>query len=484
MSLPKCPFCLREHDFNQSLKCPNNKLREVPIDFVRNYDQVDTLWLMTIGFKGHGKTCYLAALTLVLENITPAWPDTSALYMDEYTQSRVQEMRRIAEQGDTPAPSLIENPPQPMLIQLANLPGEKNSCLVMFDTPGELFDKVSIAKLPDERKGDFSPQNIAEYMHFLRSIKNIWFLVSVEDLDINRESRIDDLLGTYIERMRRLGESLAGRNLIVIYTKGDKFLTENSPYSLPASVADYMRRDPYLVITDPRQPYDGPIGFSMDGYFDEMKRISNELQEYTRRIPGGAAFIAQAKMQGMGIYFTCTSALGNDPSGGKMMTLDRQRLRILDPFLWSIRLNKIVDEPRKINLVLDAAVGSEAVFRKGIQEYAAALQGMGTITVYFLGRATPASRYNQAPPVKPPSTRRPRLIGPILEAIPPGTPIIVWTAGQILDLEEYKQNWGQHLLHISIGDEDWQNWPKSLVYREHDTVDVVINETRRFLTSL
>src|SRR5207253_1397931 len=65
MARVTCPFCLKPHDFSVSHGCTTYPNEVIPDEYISEYDRVQPLWLLTVGFKQHGKTTYLAALKLV-----------------------------------------------------------------------------------------------------------------------------------------------------------------------------------------------------------------------------------------------------------------------------------------------------------------------------------------------------------------------------------------------------------------------------------
>lgn len=106
MSQPDCPFCLRKHDYAKSRFCPNVKScinpeqsEEIPDLYISQHSQVPPLWLLTVGFSRHGKTCYIAALTLMLENLYRVWPDATWFPLDDYTRDIIRDTRRQAIEG-------------------------------------------------------------------------------------------------------------------------------------------------------------------------------------------------------------------------------------------------------------------------------------------------------------------------------------------------------------------------------------------------
>jgi hypothetical protein len=469
MPQPKCPFCQGKHDFTKSpYHCPVFNGEEIPETYISDYKHVPPLWLVTVGFTRHGKTSYLAALTMMLENVNRVWPETTQHYMDQYTFRAVQEIRRQADTGEQPQ-ATVKGVPRPLLISMYDVPEASSRCLVLYDTSGELYETL---QGPDD----------VEYIRSLREVKNIWFLVSLRDLKDESARRISDLLTIYLSGMQRLKWPLAGRNLIVVYTKADKVWSE-----LPERVQTYMQDDPFRNVTNYDQDVADMRGFSLNHYVDEMRAVSIELEEYTRkRIPGGGAFISLARRYDMGLFFTVNSALGADPDPREnRLRQDATRYRVLDPYLWAVYLDKPV-ALRPIRLLLDAAYESDAVYQLALGDLAEKLSTLGDVTTHYLGQRARVSVTGQTPPSKKPIKSRPRLIGPLLEHTEPDTKVIAVANGPIRDLEDYAaSSWRDRLVLIAVGEEAYQDWPNTIVVRsKDDDLEVALSECKRLLQGL
>jgi hypothetical protein len=465
MAQPKCPFCLGRHDFKKSSVCPEYKL-EVPATYINEYDRVPPLWLMTLGFTKHGKTCYLAALTMMLENVNRVWPETAQNYPDQYTFDMVRETRRQAQTGDQPAATQRQPVLRPLLIPMYDVPNVGSQCLVLYDTPGELFENLQSAE-------DMN------YIRPLKEVRNIWFLISLWDLQRESSRRISDLFTIYLSGMQLLKWPLTGRNLIVVYTKADKVREE-----LPQRVEEYLLNDPFRDITNysPEVMVPDMADFSLKNYIQEMQAISTELEDFTRRrIPGGGAFIGLARRHEMGLFFTVTSALGSAPDGNRQWT-DATRYRVLDPYLWALYLNKPTAS-QSIKLVLDGAKDSDQVYDFALGGLVERLSELGEVTTHYLGQQARVSVAGQAPPSKKPAKPRVRLIGPLLERTEPKTKVVAVVGGPIRDLEDFNAStWRDRLLLIAVGDEPYQDWPNTITVRSKDgDLEAVYEECKRLL---
>jgi hypothetical protein len=467
MPEPKCPFCLGIHDYKTSQFCikhPDEPDYEVPAAYIDEYNRVPPLWLMTVGFKDHGKTCYLAALTIILENISKYIPGTSTMNLDSYTLRAIHEIRNQAITGEMPASTGPDQ--RPLLIHAYDMPSVDSNTLVLYDTPGELFETMAIS---DE----------SDFLNFLKQIKNIWFIISLYDLQNKSGRQINDLLSFYINGMRKLGVPVSGRNLIVVYTKADLLLSAPE-FNLPPDIQRYIRNDPFQSLTE-QNSNTSTDEFEFEDYFEEMQLISDKLQEYTiETVTGGPAFVNLANRYKLGLHFSITSALGSS-ARNNILAIDAIRLRVIDPYLWALHLNQ-PETNSAICLVLDGGNGSEVVYEHAIRGFGEDLQQFGEVTTYFLGKSSPASKVNQAPPKNKPKIAFSRLLGPILNKIPSDALVIVFTAGRIVDLGDYQRTWENRMMIVACGEDEFQYWPNTIVLREGDKISLVFDELKQFFS--
>jgi hypothetical protein len=471
MPLPRCPFCFQVHDFEKTRTCPNtintntNKAEEVSLAYVREYNTVPPLPLVTIGFSKVGKTTYLAALTMMLEHLDRTWYETSYQINDPESDATIKEIRRQAITGDLP-PKTTTGILRPLFINVLDLPGQGSNCLVLYDTPGEIFETLN---------GTES----GNYIQSLKMIYNIWFMISLTDLeDQQYQMKINDLLFSYINAMKRMGWSLKGRNLIVVYTKGDKII----PYAnsrFPIVVKEHFEDDPFQNLTMRSVNVPDLGNFSLEEYVQKMQAVSDALAKYTaEEVDGGRAFINLAKKNGLGLYFTMVSATGAAPINGRLL-IESARYCVLDPYLWALYLTTKKELPQ-IRLILDASSKAANIYSSELQTMVDLLNDIGDVTVYYLGQTNAASVVGQKAPSSPPRNARCRLIGPILERIPSQDLVIVMTCGEVIDLQEFSSSeWCERLLLVAVGEDQYQNYSNTLVLRQSDSTRLVVEEFRR-----
>lgn len=445
-----CPYCLKPHDFGASDACQTDPELKVPRAYIQHYHQAPPLWLVTIGFPRHGKTTYLAALSLLLENVSWAWPEAISRYLDSYTFETIRTIRREATEGiSRPATqlrgSVLKTPP-PLLIQLRGMRGIGSRCLALYDLPGELFEKL------DE---------LEKYVAVVREVRTIWFLVSVDDLLGDKKGRsLKELFDIYHKAMDDLRIDLDGRNLVVVFTKGDQ---------RPAAVEvkNYLRDDPFQQLNVPGADLAALGNFSLAAYRGEMERMSGFLEDYTRKhVPGGAAFVASVRGNGLSLHFCVLSALGDNPDDEGRLAVEASRYRVLDPLFWAAALEERTDK-RSVALIVDTAEVLDEAYRDGaLEQLWQYLARDNEILLYYLGSQRARGQSGQQPLGTPPRRRHQRLIGPILDRLPADCRAIAITSGRLLDLQDFAQtSWKDRLIVLELDDEIDNRWPHRETYR-------------------
>lgn len=447
-----CPFCFKKHNLSpSSLECPD-KGYKIPEEFLEN----EPLWLVTVGFTRHGKTVFLTALTLALQEIGAVWDGVTFDYLDIETKTAVHIMRYDAmvdiKMPDANAPEKLDRPL--LMLKLGSLPGIGTRNAVIYDVAGEIFNR------DDE---------IHEYVPALKHVRTIWFFISLTDL--YAQTTIDtmaDLFGAYRRGMRKLGAELKGRTMIVVYTKAD---TRN--FSPPIDA--YLRDDPLSELTNrnaDRLPTTDD--FDWTTYTDGLKAMSQELRVYTeRQLRGGRQFISNAESEGMRVEFCLTSALGTnpDPKTNKMRE-DATRYRVLDPFIWAVLVEKEEEgkngkDPnqvkRRVTLVIESSSSSE-IYEANLPVQLGQLLEADDIEVqtYYLGQSKLVTRWGQTPPEVPARYPRPQLIGPILEQLPVSAGKVVILANKLpYDLNDFRTTeWKERTLIVTSEelDTDWEQF--------------------------
>jgi len=487
----------------------------VPRSYIDNYERSKPLWLATIGFSRHGKTSYLGSLSLLLENADKFWKHSSVRYLDPYTDQNIQNAREImsdrrvfektrmwGEDGSASGGNQIKKiapPPRPLLIKVTAIPDFNSRCLVLYDAAGEYFE--TLTGIPDG-------VSQVSYIKSLKAVRTIWFVVSLPDLANPKESKsksLRDLLDVYVTGMENLGWDIRGRNLIVVYTKGDRL--KNIEY-VPREIRDYLLEDKYGPLVgkinnaDPSTFY-RPVereNFNIHEYLSEMEVISGKLEKYTNDLAGGSAFLSLAEDYGLKVYFTITSALGTDAQDGQAIT-NYTSYRMLDPLLWALKLDAEPPIPTTIKIILDTnhptfetvnKAGGNPVYSLPFDFLTPELGKIGDeVVAHYLGRSKPCSLSGQKPPADPPKQRYPRVLRPLLSDQESDTLALIFTNGPIEDLDDFLdlesglyEIWKNRLFIVSLSKNYESTWTWTINFNPGEHPEKIINQFKRMLQDL
>ena len=450
----KCPYCIQPLDPLAGEKCPSCGNVLSP-QLARALQEAPPLWIMTVGFTRHGKTCYQAALTLSIENLHRKLQGVRYLYRDQNTTDVVRSIRAAARDRREGRDETPEGRPRPLIISLYGMPDTQPASLMMYDVAGHLFDQM---------------EQLKEYEYVLREVGTIWILVSLHDLHADEKGRtLPELFMIYLDAMERRGASLKGRNFIVVYTKADKWVDIPEIPGFPDEIRDYLYADPFQGLTL-RQRTERLPEFSLAEYAREMQAMSDILETYTDYdVPGGGQFINCVQAEGINLRFCATSALGTDPNEkNNLLPEEATRYRVLDPFLWTLWLNKPDITPgRELLLVLDALSATDGTYPADLsKEFWEELSRRGPTRAFYLGQASVAGHPGQYPPNTPARPPLHRLIGPILDEASSETRVIVMSNGPIRDLADFQgTSWRDRLVVVTTAEAADVSWPHLFTYR-------------------
>jgi hypothetical protein len=428
------------------------------------------LWTVTVGFSGHGKTTYLNALTLSIENLARRLPGVHYRYLDERSLEKVRAIRATAFGRKQPKQTEEEDA---LLVEVKQFPQVPDHSLILHDVRGELFEMLDKAH---------------QAVPALCEVETVWFLASLSDLDMQQDKglTLSDLFASYHAAMERLQARLDNRTIIFVLTKADR-------HDFPREIDDYLARDPFQAITIPNAVVDAAPDFSLDEYLDELDGVSQILEQYTVDvIPGGAQLVNSIRGWGVDLRFCVTSALGQSPEDNNILAAPAQRYRVLDPYFLTLRPNRShsqtvnLSQPRQreqyhFALILDGSESCGPVFENELaRRLWEELAKQGEVVTYFLGQQKPAARNRQKPPEGPARSPRQRLIGPILDRLAQDTRAVIVTTGSVRDLQDFVgPKWSRRLLVLSVGEYDEDMWPSSMHLRPgdsaHNVIDTLLN---------
>lgn len=307
-----CPFCFKEARFRQERReswhmpvylCPNCR-KEVPGPYVRHDHNYPPVAASVIGYRGHGKTRYCATLFKVLkEHVSKHWPTFYAMEVDEESRSIVQRLIALLQGASQSGPIFS----RPVLMRMHGIPFQTNCTWLCYDPAGEPFT---------------NPTRLVQYVSFMQRAQTAMFLISIPDLeDAEAPRAMHDLLNVYVLGMRGLSVSTQGQHLIVVFTKADAMAAR---FSQPwGRLWTYLIEGSTDSLAHPK------------GYMKQMRVVSAQLREFTRRELRAAEFINMAETCFRSVEFSVVSTIGAKLSG-KPLPTEISSCRVLDPLLWTM----------------------------------------------------------------------------------------------------------------------------------------------------
>ncbi len=310
-----CPYCLIK--LQSSTRLCTGCQRQLPPEYVKChsgwFSRAPAI-VSVIGFKGHGKTVYLASLYYVLQNVvTRSWNDFFRQGWTMKTLEIVHGNVAMLKKGDLP--DRTERMfPEPNIDRLVSIPYFGNRTLLVYDPPGEAFDL------------NVEEEDLQRFAGFVKHSRCALFLMSLTDLEqFGGDEGIADEMSQLLERynlgMTGMGAPDRFQHLIVVYTKADRLLSYSG---FPDEVTRYLEKSEAESLHDVR------------AYLNSMKRNSALLREFTAQTLNGQGFLNNAKEHFKSVEFCAVSALGSEPVGDKLSERVMPR-RVIDPFLWVLQ---------------------------------------------------------------------------------------------------------------------------------------------------
>ena len=263
--------------------------------------------IQVFGFKGHGKSMFLAALVRELDSFA-----TCVAVTDE-AQALQASVRADAMTGRLPDWTPLGAAPL-YVFQLAGLPQAGSRTLVARDEAGETFRNMNV---PVDR------------LPFLLRASLIFMIISLPDLRQSPSDSMDLLMTNLVNTLvqHRVDLRRENRGVIAVLTKAD--LIDD----LPASLHDYLADGSLADVGSPR-------------YMAGMQRMNAQARDWLKKDGPSRAFIQQAAHHNLWLRFALVSATGAPVviRGEEAPALECawQPHRVLDPFLWALR----VDSPQ------------------------------------------------------------------------------------------------------------------------------------------
>ena len=306
-----CPFCLRDIPPGSKVCTFKDCEKDIPPMYLKKCNPKSLTVLSTVGFGGHGKTVYLAALLHALDQVSNFWKGFYRQALNMHSVATIRNNIQSLSMGRLPD-FTQKNFPEPSIHRLAKIPQFNEQTLLIYDTSGESFE---------------SDQDIENFAGFIRRSHVAWFILSPGDLKAEEKDdkeqladRMFRLLNIYTLGMAALDGMTQNQHLVIVYTKGD---------TLNEWLTDYPKIWEYINTSELQVKWD------MSSYLNGLKSLSNQLRGFTRDVLEAQNFINLATEQFASVEFCIVSALGSAPVNGKLSVKMSPR-RVLDPLLWAI----------------------------------------------------------------------------------------------------------------------------------------------------
>jgi hypothetical protein len=293
-------MCLAQVKVGKDGLCPQCR-EPIPRMYAQEYRQCPPVVVSAIGFRGHGKTVYLASLFYVFDELAQLWPDFYTHALDEPSLDTVYENKKRLKQGELPE-STPKNFPRPTIVRARNIPRYCHRHLLFYDTGGETFERAS---------------QLVEHAHFVRRSQTVMFLVSLRDVGENPGEEMHRLFQVYVQGLTSLGGQPQQQHLVVVYTKGDDLgerLTDWYPLwsDLADGGLDRLARP--------------------QGYLRSMRQTSHLLSQLTEEQLQAHQFVNMTR-EFRSVEYTMVSALGTAPQDNRFDP-EAKSWGVLDPLLW------------------------------------------------------------------------------------------------------------------------------------------------------
>ena len=324
----RCPFCLNQHPVSDSLKCPETG-RLIPPRYMKDVAKgVRIANMLTIGFSGHGKTCYLAALIYSLRYGEPIrnWPGFSFLGLDDDTLDIVldQYVRQLI-LGVLPE-ATREFVPYTLILRLSRMPlATKAGSLTVSYSPKDL-----VLNLYDARGEAFQhKETIARDIALLGQLNNLVLLFDLSRVRTEAattgkgpEEQLHDLLSRVLAAVDELGQDRK-KGVVICFTKADE-LWGNDDYG-PLSIRPTMHLQAASGMTKYVSYLDARSDSIAEWVLERYPSVYYLLHEYFKPV-----------------RFASVSALGTSP-GSDGRTVDSVvPSGIMDPLLSLLRMDGLL----------------------------------------------------------------------------------------------------------------------------------------------
>jgi len=314
--------------------CPEKEIR-IPSVYAEDVRHgVPVVVMLTVGYSGHGKTCFLSSLfhSLYHDSVSEKWPGFSFIGLTMETLNRIHhEFVTILDHGNLPPKTPIMFP-TPLILKFQRLPLKVTNWFKKHIQHREIEQRELIVIFYDIGGGTFDvDEKIRQNIPVLREISTLIFLVSLPQLlseanehsGISAVQRLHKLLNTIVIAMRDLGQKRQ-KNIQICFTMGDEMWDQENLLYGPLS----------MRLSHPIPP----VG-ELSSYFAACRSDSNIIQDH---IESEYRAFYNTLVNNFGhIRFTSVSSLGTQPTqDGRILNLAPNN--VFDPLLSLLELEGLL----------------------------------------------------------------------------------------------------------------------------------------------
>lgn len=328
-----CPFCFGQHILSTT-NCANKQLI-IPPAYIRSQaEKVKTVLMLTIGNRGHGKTCFLSSFFHSLYHGAPTqkWPAFSFLALHREKEIRTDYVSPI--QKNVLPPRTEWELEDPVILEFQGFyfarkllglhlplsflykPGKLVT--LFYDIAGEAFD--SVASIQES------------VLPVLKNVKNLVFLIDLVETKERAQKEnagvveyLHSLINVVYNALDHIG-TVRKKGIIICFTKADIMWGEKAFGPLAQ-----------------KSPLDFPEPNELLDYSMQLKSRSDVIAEFIRQ--QYPLFYNTLSTHFKPIRFASFSALGEEAreiknqNGEIIRTVDRIKpSNVFDPFLWCLKM--------------------------------------------------------------------------------------------------------------------------------------------------
>jgi hypothetical protein len=313
---------------------------KVPALLLQEYEDSSPLVVQLLGWSGHGKSTYLAALGFVLSRLGSVWPAYTLRGGTPETLQQLTAAFRLVREGGMPAKTAVSTVPAasgatgPVAVPqhtylLRNLPDWGHRVVMFHDPAGQLCDDMTMP---------------TEQLPFLTRAPVSLMFLSADDLDRDDFRTMDMLLTSYLHTLQSGGgQGPEQRGIVVVLSKADLHLNQ-----MPPEIHHYLVSDPLWPVL--LESSGGGASARVDAvldeledvrlYLEEMYRVEAQLREWLVEEPPLRTLLLEAKRHDIELRFSVVSATGEEVRGQAPISGTWRPHRVLDPLFWALELTR------------------------------------------------------------------------------------------------------------------------------------------------